>query len=139
MSDFERFNCLSQYLSRSSNVILGIESSCDDTGSAIVNSERKILSESVHSQLQFHLRFAFFLKFMWFLYFWAKIVGHFSLEYRNGGIDPAFAQEIHRANIENVVNESLVKANMTVADVDAIAVTNRPGNIHLVLTNFDKK
>lgn len=61
------------------------------------------------------------------------IFGDFHANYRNGGIDPAFAQEIHRANIENVVNESLVKANMTVADVDAIAVTNRPGNIYLHL------
>lgn len=39
-------------------VILGIETSCDDTGCAIVDNNGHILGESKHSQLQFHLRFA---------------------------------------------------------------------------------
>lgn len=38
-------------------VILGIETSCDDTGCAIVDSNGRILGENKHSQLQFHLRF----------------------------------------------------------------------------------
>ncbi|XP_055326041.1 tRNA N6-adenosine threonylcarbamoyltransferase, mitochondrial-like, partial [Sitodiplosis mosellana] len=82
-------------------VILGIETSCDDTGCAIVDNNGHILGESKHSQLQFHLR--------------------------NGGINPNFAQELHRLHIENVVTEALQGANFTVNDVDGIAVTNRPG------------
>lgn len=37
--------------------VLGIETSCDDTGCSVVNSNREILGEASHSQLQFHLRF----------------------------------------------------------------------------------
>lgn len=47
---------------------------------------------------------------------------------RTGGINPIFAQELHRLHIENVATKALQQANLTVADVDAIAVTNRPGN-----------
>lgn len=46
---------------------------------------------------------------------------------RNGGINPNFAQELHRLHIEDVVTEALQGANMTANDVDGIAVTNRPG------------
>lgn len=48
--------------------------------------------------------------------------------HRNGGINPIFAQELHRLHIENVVTEALQEAKLSVSDVDAIAVTNRPGN-----------
>lgn len=47
--------------------------------------------------------------------------------FRCGGINPPIAQEFHRQHIELVVAESLAKANLSVNDVDAIAVTNRPG------------
>lgn len=47
--------------------------------------------------------------------------------FRCGGINPPIAQEFHRQNIESVVNESLSNANLHINDVDAIAVTNRPG------------
>lgn len=46
---------------------------------------------------------------------------------RCGGINPPIAQEFHREHIESVVNEAFSKANLTVNDVDAIAVTTRPG------------
>ncbi|KAJ6633197.1 putative tRNA N6-adenosine threonylcarbamoyltransferase, mitochondrial [Pseudolycoriella hygida] len=81
--------------------ILGIETSCDDTGAAILNRDGNILSESVHSQHSQHLRY--------------------------GGIIPPIAGELHRQNIENVVSEAFRKANLTPNDIDAIAVTNRPG------------
>lgn len=49
-------------------------------------------------------------------------------QFRYGGINPPMAQEFHRQHIECVVNEALSVANLNVADdVDAIAVTNRPG------------
>lgn len=47
--------------------------------------------------------------------------------HRCGGINPPMAQEFHRMHIESVVAESLSKANLTIHDVDGIAVTTRPG------------
>lgn len=46
-----------------------------------------------------------------------------------GGINPPIAQDFHRKNIEQVVNDCLNESRMTFADIDAIAVTNRPGNL----------
>jgi N6-L-threonylcarbamoyladenine synthase len=46
-----------------------------------------------------------------------------------GGILPPIAMDFHRENIERIVQESLKEANVTVNDLDAIAVTNRPGLI----------
>lgn len=47
---------------------------------------------------------------------------------RTGGINPNFAQELHRMYIESVVDDALKEANLSVDNLDAIAVTNRPGN-----------
>lgn len=57
--------------------------------------------------------------------------------FRSGGIYPAFAQEFHRQNIEKVVTNALQNAKLTVADIDAIAVTTRPGK-SLYLNLFTK-
>ncbi|XP_058460617.1 probable tRNA N6-adenosine threonylcarbamoyltransferase, mitochondrial [Malaya genurostris] len=81
--------------------ILGIESSCDDCGAAIVSSDGKILGECVMSQQNCHLRF--------------------------GGIIPPVAQDSHRNHIENVVKQTFTQAERTCEGIDAIAVTNRPG------------
>lgn len=81
--------------------VLGIESSCDDSGAAIVSRDGTVLGEDVHSQQNNHLKF--------------------------GGIIPPVAQEFHRDHIENVVQRTLEQANMSCGDLDAIAVTNRPG------------
>ncbi|XP_046688848.1 probable tRNA N6-adenosine threonylcarbamoyltransferase, mitochondrial isoform X3 [Homalodisca vitripennis] len=81
--------------------ILGIETSCDDTGCAIVNNEGHILGESLHSQQEIHLE--------------------------HGGIIPPVARDLHKAAIQNVVKKALDAANMKIADVDAIATTLKPG------------
>lgn len=81
--------------------VLGIETSCDDTGCAVVDGTGRILGESLYSQSIVHLRY--------------------------GGVNPVIARELHRDNIENAVNEALSKANLRIQDVDAIAVTTRPG------------
>lgn len=47
--------------------------------------------------------------------------------FRNGGIIPPIAQDLHRQHIERVVSETFTAANLSIQDVDAIAVTNRPG------------
>lgn len=82
-------------------LILGIETSCDDTGSAIIDGTGNILGESLYSQNAIHTKL--------------------------GGVNPLMAHELHRENIEVAVSEALHKANKSVKDVDAIAVTTKPG------------
>ncbi|XP_011496090.1 PREDICTED: probable tRNA N6-adenosine threonylcarbamoyltransferase, mitochondrial [Ceratosolen solmsi marchali] len=82
-------------------IILGIETSCDDTGMAIVDSNGKILGEALNSQLHVHLP--------------------------EGGIDPAVARDLHLQNIESVYQECLKSANIDINNVDAIAITLEPG------------
>jgi N6-L-threonylcarbamoyladenine synthase len=81
--------------------VLGIETSCDDTGAAIVDEDGRIISEALSSQLAVHLR--------------------------NGGIIPPIARDLHREKIESVVAECLLKSGLDPAQLSAIAVTNRPG------------
>ncbi|XP_055598219.1 probable tRNA N6-adenosine threonylcarbamoyltransferase, mitochondrial [Uranotaenia lowii] len=81
--------------------VLGIETSCDDSGAAIVSSNGIVLAESLHSQQNSHLRF--------------------------GGIIPPLAQDFHRYNVEKTVQGTMTKAKLGFSDIDAIAVTNRPG------------
>ncbi|XP_047020010.1 probable tRNA N6-adenosine threonylcarbamoyltransferase, mitochondrial [Helicoverpa zea] len=83
------------------SVILGIETSCDDTGCAIIDGSGRLLSDSLYSQTAVHTRY--------------------------GGVNPLVAHELHRMNIDKAVTDSLQKANITIEDVDAIAVTTRPG------------
>lgn len=82
-------------------VILGIETSCDDTGCAVLNGAGKILGDSLYSQNEIHVRY--------------------------GGVNPLVAHELHRDNIEKAVAEALDKASKTLTDIDAIAVTTKPG------------
>uniref|UniRef100_A0A0A9Z2B8 N(6)-L-threonylcarbamoyladenine synthase n=1 Tax=Lygus hesperus TaxID=30085 RepID=A0A0A9Z2B8_LYGHE len=81
--------------------IFGIETSCDDTGVAILDTAGHILGESLFSQQELHSDF--------------------------GGIIPPLARDLHLENIQRASDIALEKANMTLQDVDAIAVTNRPG------------
>ncbi|XP_065080889.1 probable tRNA N6-adenosine threonylcarbamoyltransferase, mitochondrial [Ochlerotatus camptorhynchus] len=81
--------------------ILGIETSCDDSGAAIVSSNGHVLGECIYSQQNSHLKF--------------------------GGIIPPVAQDFHRMHIDNVVQQTFQDANMDCSQIDAIAVTNRPG------------
>ncbi|XP_060835574.1 tRNA N6-adenosine threonylcarbamoyltransferase, mitochondrial [Rhopalosiphum padi] len=81
--------------------VLGIETSCDDTGCAIVDSNRNILGEYLQSQQQIHLDF--------------------------GGIIPPVARDLHMQNIGNVVTQAIQQAQVNLNDLDAIAVTVKPG------------
>lgn len=83
--------------------ILAIESSCDETACAIVRNGCDILSSKVSSQIDVHARY--------------------------GGVVPEVASRIHVENISIVIREALQEANMTVDDMDAIAVTMGPGLI----------
>ncbi|CAG9838681.1 unnamed protein product [Diabrotica balteata] len=96
-------NSIKNFRSYSSKrgVILGIETSCDDTGCAIVDTDGNILGEALNSQHLIHLN--------------------------NGGIIPPIAQDLHRKNIEKVVTKAIQNANISFADIDAIATTVKPG------------
>ncbi|CAH1762035.1 19395_t:CDS:2 [Entrophospora sp. SA101] len=82
--------------------VLGIETSCDDTAVAIVNSDRQIISEAIHLQQHLHEP--------------------------NGGIVPNLAMASHQQNLPLVVREALDKSNLDlIRDIDVIAVTRGPG------------
>lgn len=77
------------------------ESTCDDTCAAIVSSAREVLSDVRHTQLKTHLD--------------------------HGGIIGPVARTEHARNINAVTLESLRRANLTMDDLDAVAVASRPG------------
>jgi len=96
--------------------ILSIESSCDETSAAVVemSGERKILSNIVASQIATHALY--------------------------GGVVPEIASRAHIEAISGITYEALEKAGVTLGDIDAIGVTNRPGLIGALLVgvNFAK-
>ncbi|MES2214615.1 MAG: tRNA (adenosine(37)-N6)-threonylcarbamoyltransferase complex transferase subunit TsaD [Pseudomonadota bacterium] len=83
--------------------ILGIESSCDDTGAAIVSSDKQILSNIVITQLKEHAPYQ--------------------------GVVPEIAARSHMQNLESAVRQALFDAKMSLSDLDGIAVTAGPGLI----------
>lgn len=87
----------------SDTVILGIESSCDETAAAIVKNDTEVLANVVATQIDVHKEF--------------------------GGVVPEVASRIHVENISMVLAEALQKAQLTLKDVDAVAVTYGPGLI----------
>ncbi len=91
-------------------IILGIESSCDETAASIVKDGRELVSSVVATQIAVHALY--------------------------GGVVPEIASRAHCEAITGVVNEALAKANMTLGDVDAIAVTYAPGLIGALLTGL---
>ncbi|XP_074728791.1 tRNA N6-adenosine threonylcarbamoyltransferase, mitochondrial isoform X3 [Strix uralensis] len=82
-------------------LVLGIETSCDDTGAAVVDDAGNVLGEALHCQKEVHLQ--------------------------AGGIIPVVAQQLHRENIEQVVKEALGVSGVSVRELAAIATTVKPG------------
>jgi len=82
-------------------LILGIESSCDETAAAVVRSGGEVLSNVVASQMEMHALY--------------------------GGVVPELASREHLRNIVPVVREALRAADVSADDLDAIAVTAGPG------------
>ena len=91
--------------------ILGIESSCDETAAAVVEDGRTVLSNIVSTQIEKHKIF--------------------------GGVVPEIASRLHTESICYVVNEALEKADCTLSDIDAIAVTYAPGLIGALLVGVN--
>lgn len=90
--------------------ILSIESSCDETGVAVVEDGRKILSDEVLSQIEIHARY--------------------------GGVVPEIASRAHTEAISGLVKKALLSAEVTLDDIDAIAVTAKPGLIGALLVGL---
>lgn len=84
-------------------IVLGIETSCDETAAALVNSDKHILSNVIHAQIEDHQPY--------------------------GGVVPEIAARNHLVHIDSVINKALADAQMSLVDVDAIAVTAGPGLI----------
>ncbi|XP_032046096.1 probable tRNA N6-adenosine threonylcarbamoyltransferase, mitochondrial isoform X1 [Aythya fuligula] len=82
-------------------LVLGIETSCDDTGAAVVDEAGNVLGEALQCQREVHLK--------------------------TGGIIPHVAQQLHRENIEQVVKEALSVSGVSVNELTAIATTVKPG------------
>jgi N6-L-threonylcarbamoyladenine synthase len=86
---------------QTSGLILGIESSCDETAAAVVRAGSEALSNVVASQMSLHANY--------------------------GGVVPELASREHLRNIVPVVREAMSRANVTFTDLDAVAVTEGPG------------
>ncbi|MDQ3483782.1 MAG: tRNA (adenosine(37)-N6)-threonylcarbamoyltransferase complex transferase subunit TsaD [Pseudomonadota bacterium] len=84
-------------------IILGLESSCDDTAAALVDSDRRILAHLVVSQNEAHRPF--------------------------GGVVPEIAARAHVQILPDLVRQALSQANLDIGDVDAVAATAGPGLI----------
>lgn len=88
-------------------LILGIDTSCDDTAAAVVEDGRRVLSNIVSSQNEIHKKY--------------------------GGIVPELASRRHIEMIWPVVDEAIAQANVSFKDISAIAVTYGPGLIGSLL------
>ena len=88
-------------------VILAIESSCDETAAAVVKNGREVLSNIISSQIALHTLY--------------------------GGVVPELASRKHIEKINQVMEEALSKAQMSLAEMDAVAVTYGPGLVGALL------
>ena len=82
-------------------LILAIESSCDETACAVIENGRALLASTVASQMDIHARY--------------------------GGVFPEVASRQHVLSVIPVVQQALAKSNLSLNDMDAIAVTRGPG------------
>ena len=82
-------------------IVLGIETSCDETAAALVSSDRKILSESIYSQIKDHKEYL--------------------------GVVPELAARSHIDHCSKVIKDALNKANLSISQIDGISATAGPG------------
>ncbi len=88
-------------------VILAIESSCDETAAAVVKNGREVLSNIISSQIDLHTLY--------------------------GGVVPEIASRKHIEKINQVIEEALAKAQVSLKELDAVAVTYGPGLVGALL------
>ena len=88
-------------------LILGIESSCDETAAAVVRDGTRILSSVISSQIELHKPF--------------------------GGVVPDIASREHLEKIDPIVKQALAEAKVSLEEIDAVAVTQGPGLVSSLL------
>jgi len=91
-------------------LVLGIETSCDETGASVVKDARHVISNTVASSLEFHKRY--------------------------GGVVPEIATRYHLEVIDYVVKDSLRSAGITLEDLGLVAVTQGPGLVGSLLVGI---
>jgi len=87
--------------------ILALETSCDETAAAVVEDGRQILSNAVYSQIDIHALY--------------------------GGVVPEIASRAHVEACDRMIDQALREANLTLRDIDALAVTYGPGLVGALL------
>src|SRR5438128_1891728 len=92
-------------------LILGIESSCDETAAAVIEDGRRVHSNVIASQIATHQRF--------------------------GGVVPELASREHLEKIEGVVDAALNEAGVEPAEIDGVAVTQGPGLVGSLLVGIN--
>ena len=90
--------------------ILAIETSCDETAAAVVENGRRVLSNTVYTQIPLHVPY--------------------------GGVVPEIASRSHVQKIGPVVSAALSEAELTLGELDAVAVTNGPGLVGALLVGL---
>ncbi len=93
-------------------LILGIETSCDETAVAIVRGGRKVIVSNIISQIELHKEF--------------------------GGVKPSVAKFAHEEVIDGLIEKTINDSNLTFEKIDAIAVTIGPGLVISLLVGFKK-
>lgn len=91
-------------------LILGIESSCDETAAAVVRDGTEVLSSAIHTQIALHAP--------------------------HGGVVPEIASRSHLEKIKPVVRQAIADAGVTFDDIDAVAGTYGPGLASSLLVGF---
>ena len=97
-------------LNQSAIKVLGIETSCDETAVAIVDSNKNIISNLIISQINLHKEF--------------------------GGVVPELAARSHADTLDQLIQKSLLESNLKFSDLDAIATTAGPGLIGGVIVGL---
>lgn len=92
-------------------IVMGVESSCDETAVAIIRDAKEVLANVVLSQIDIHKQF--------------------------GGVVPEIASRHHVASVTLVFDEALRKANIKPSDIDLVAVTEGPGLIGSLLVGIN--
>ena len=94
----------------SETIILGIETSCDETAAAVVADGRRLLSNLIASQIDTHREY--------------------------GGVVPEIAARKHLESISYIINEALRQADLSLSDIHGVAVSNGPGLVGALLVGL---
>ncbi len=94
-------------MNKSEVLILAIETSCDETAASVVKNGREVLSNVIYTQIALHTQF--------------------------GGVVPEIASRKHIEKINQVIEQALKEAEVTLQDISAVAVTHGPGLVGALL------